>query len=229
MITRGDDYPIHQTAEPIARRRRRRPQLLRPLLLQRLRARRQRLPRRGDGQYPNRQVVDAAFNVVHRGRQYVVRASRHAGRRPHGDPGRADRRRGARAAALAAPDRAAERSGTITADLVFTARCAADRGAALPPRARRARLHGLDPAHPARRDQRHDHRRRRAHRGHARSATGARATAPGASGRSASATPTRRRRRPSSSGSGRRSTSTTSAPTSTSTRRPTARAGTRPA
>ncbi len=79
MITRGDDYPIHQTAEPVA------------------------VAGGGDrnfydryffngyardgsvffaaamGQYPNRQVADAAFSVVFRGRQHVVRASRRAG------------------------------------------------------------------------------------------------------------------------------------------------------
>jgi hypothetical protein len=79
MLTKADDYPIHQTCEPIA------------------------YPGTGDrnfydryffngyardgsiyfaaalGSYPNRQIMDAAFNVVHRGRQYIVRASRVAG------------------------------------------------------------------------------------------------------------------------------------------------------
>src|SRR5260370_16195578 len=79
MLTKADDYPIHQTCEPIA------------------------YPATGDrnfydryffngyardgsiyfaaalGSYPNRQIMDAAFNVVHHGRQYVVRASRVAG------------------------------------------------------------------------------------------------------------------------------------------------------
>jgi hypothetical protein len=79
MITRGDDFPIHQTAEPVA------------------------VAGGGDrnfydryffngyardgsvffaaamGQYPNRQVADGAFNVVFRGRQYVLRASQRAG------------------------------------------------------------------------------------------------------------------------------------------------------
>jgi hypothetical protein len=76
MLTRLDDYPLHQTAEPIAQ------------------------PATGDrnfydryffngysqagdlffaaalGVYPNRRVMDAAFSVVHAGRQWVVRASR---------------------------------------------------------------------------------------------------------------------------------------------------------
>ncbi len=76
MLTRLDDYPLHQTAEPIAQ------------------------PATGDrnfydryffngysrngelffaaalGVYPNRRVMDAAFSVVRDGRQHVVRASR---------------------------------------------------------------------------------------------------------------------------------------------------------
>ena len=76
MLTRFDDYPLHQTAEPIAQ------------------------PATGDrnfydryffngytpsgdlffaaalGVYPNRRVMDAAFSVVRDGRQWVVRASR---------------------------------------------------------------------------------------------------------------------------------------------------------
>jgi len=76
MLTRLDDYPVHQTPEPLA------------------------YPASGDrnfydryffhgytrdgslffaaalGLYPNRRVMDAAFNVVRDGRQHVVRASR---------------------------------------------------------------------------------------------------------------------------------------------------------
>src|SRR6185295_10953553 len=76
MLTKLDDYPLHQTAEPIAQ------------------------PSSGDrnfydryffngysrdgdlffaaalGVYPNRRVMDAAFSVVRAGRQWVVRASR---------------------------------------------------------------------------------------------------------------------------------------------------------
>src|SRR5579862_940304 len=79
MLTKADDYPVHQTSEPVA------------------------CVATGDrnfydryffngyapdgsiyfaaalGCYPNREVMDAAFNVVHRGRQYVLRASRRAG------------------------------------------------------------------------------------------------------------------------------------------------------
>lgn len=80
MLTRFDDYPLHQTPEPIAH------------------------PATGDrnfydryffhgysrdedlffgaalGLYPNRRVMDAAVSVVHAGRQYTVRASRLAPR-----------------------------------------------------------------------------------------------------------------------------------------------------
>ena len=76
MLTRFDDYPLHQTAEPLAQ------------------------PSTGDrnfydryffsgysaagdlffaaalGVYPNRRVMDAAFSVVRGGTQWVVRASR---------------------------------------------------------------------------------------------------------------------------------------------------------
>ncbi len=76
MLTRLDDYPLHQTAEPIAQ------------------------PSTGDrnfydryffngyseagdlffagalGVYPNRRIMDAAFSVVRGGKQWVVRASR---------------------------------------------------------------------------------------------------------------------------------------------------------
>src|SRR5262250_1415074 len=79
MITRADDYPIHQTAEPVA--------------VAGAGARNfydryffNGYARDGSvffavamGQYPNRAVADAAFNVVHRGRQHIVRASRISG------------------------------------------------------------------------------------------------------------------------------------------------------
>jgi hypothetical protein len=79
MLTQADDYPIHQTAEPIA------------IIGTSDRNFYDRYffngyARDGSiyfaaalGSYPNRQVMDAAFSVVHRGRQYVLRASRLAG------------------------------------------------------------------------------------------------------------------------------------------------------
>lgn len=121
MITRADDYPVHQTAEPIA------------------------VAGGGDrnfydryffngysrdgslflagamGQYPNRGVTDAAFNVVHRGRQYVVRASR----RLTGE--RMDTRVGPIAVEVVEPLRTlrltvAPNPHELSADLTFTAR-----------------------------------------------------------------------------------------------------------
>lgn len=79
MIGRADDYPIHQTPDPVA------------VAGNGARDFSERYffngyARDGSvffaatmGQYPNRGVVDAAFSVVYRGRQHVVRASRRAG------------------------------------------------------------------------------------------------------------------------------------------------------
>ncbi len=76
MLTRFDDYPVHQTAEPIAQ----------PATGDRNVYDRyffNGYTRAGDlffaaalGVYPNRRVMDAAFSVVRGGRQWVVRASR---------------------------------------------------------------------------------------------------------------------------------------------------------
>ena len=76
MLTRLDDYPLHQTAEPIAQ----------PATGDRNFYDRyffNGYNRAGDfffaaalGVYPNRRVMDASFSVVQGGRQWVVRASR---------------------------------------------------------------------------------------------------------------------------------------------------------
>lgn len=76
MLTRLDDYPLHQTAEPIAQ----------PATGDRNFYDRyffNGYTQQGDlffaaalGVYPNRRVMDAAFSVVKDGRQWVVRASR---------------------------------------------------------------------------------------------------------------------------------------------------------
>jgi len=123
MITRGDDFPIHQTADPIA--------------VAGAGARNfydryffNGYARDGSvffaaamGQYPNRGVVDAAFNVVHRGRQYVVRASRRAGNE------RMQTDVGPIAVEVIEPLRTLRvvvrpNQWDVTADLVFTARAA---------------------------------------------------------------------------------------------------------
>lgn len=76
MLNRLDDYPIHQTPEPLAS-----PQSGDRNFYDRYFA--NGYTREGDvyfaaamGLYPNRRVQDAAFSIVHEGRQYVVRASR---------------------------------------------------------------------------------------------------------------------------------------------------------
>src|SRR5262245_15848570 len=76
MLTSFDDYPVHQTAEPVAA----------PSTGDRNFYDRyffNGYSRAGDlffaaalGVYPNRRVMDAAFSVVKDGRQWVVRASR---------------------------------------------------------------------------------------------------------------------------------------------------------
>jgi len=78
VITAADDYPLHQTADPIAAVGTSDRNFYDRYFFN-------GYARDGGvffaaamGQYPNRGVMDAAFNVVHRGRQYVVHASRRA-------------------------------------------------------------------------------------------------------------------------------------------------------
>jgi len=79
MITKADDYPIHQTADPIAYTATSDRNFYDRYFFN-------GYARDGSvyfaaalGSYPNRQVLDAACSVVRGGRQYVVRASRLAG------------------------------------------------------------------------------------------------------------------------------------------------------
>jgi hypothetical protein len=76
MITQADDYPIHQTADPIAYAATSDRNFYDRYFFN-------GYARDGSiyfaaamGTYPNARIADAAFNVVYRGRQYVVRASR---------------------------------------------------------------------------------------------------------------------------------------------------------
>ena len=78
MLTAADDYPVHQTADPIAAVGTSDRNFYDRYFFN-------GYARDGSvyfaaamGQYPNRGVMDAAFNVVHRGRQYVLHASRRA-------------------------------------------------------------------------------------------------------------------------------------------------------
>jgi hypothetical protein len=121
MLTRFDDYPIHQTPEPVAH----------PSTGDRNFYDRyffNGYTRAGDlffaaalGLYPNRRVMDAAFSVVRDGRQHVVRASRVA------PDERGEIRVGPIAVEVLEPLRAlrvlvAPNAFGLEADLVFTAR-----------------------------------------------------------------------------------------------------------
>src|SRR5262249_53551257 len=94
MLTSFDDYPIHQTAEPVAHTATGDRNFYDRYFFN-------GYTREGDlffaaalGLYPNRRVMDAAFSVVRDGMQHVVRASRLApsdrpSRRAVAGPGRA--------------------------------------------------------------------------------------------------------------------------------------------
>lgn len=79
MITRADDYPIHQTADPVAVAGGGHRNFYDRYFFNGYTRDGSLFLAAAMGQYPNRNVTDAAFNVVHRGRQYVVRASRRLG------------------------------------------------------------------------------------------------------------------------------------------------------
>jgi hypothetical protein len=76
MITRGDDYPVHQTAEPIALAGGGARNFYDRYFFNGYTRDGANFLAAAMGVYPNRDITDAAFNFVHRGRQYVVRASR---------------------------------------------------------------------------------------------------------------------------------------------------------
>ena len=79
MITRADDYPIHQTAEPIAQVGTSDRNFDDRYFFNGYARDGSLYFAAAMGFYPNRQVQDAAFSVVHDGRQHVVRASHLAG------------------------------------------------------------------------------------------------------------------------------------------------------
>ena len=226
MLTPFDDYPLHQTSQPVARHGAEQPQSLRPLLLQRLLARRLLYFAAALGLYPNRKVMDAAFAVLRDGEEISVIASRRAPLDP------TETRVGPISITVEEPFRRLRvrvepNESGLTADLVFGARSPVveeprftlfDDATAVFDYTRLTQLGAWDGTLG-------DRRRRDTRSARPRSSGGA--TAPGAFGRSASAAP------PgpggsgrSSSGCGRRSTSTTCASTSTSTSSPTAGAGT---
>jgi hypothetical protein len=120
MLTKADDYPVHQTPEPIAVAGTDRNFYDRYFF--------NGYSRDGGhffavamGVYPHLNVIDAAFSVIHRGRQSNVRASRCL----HME--RMDTRAGAISIEVVEPlerlrVRVDDRANGVRADLVFTAR-----------------------------------------------------------------------------------------------------------
>ncbi|MEE8581089.1 MAG: hypothetical protein V3T33_05815 [Myxococcota bacterium] len=80
MLSRFDDYPIHQTPEPIAHSASSDQNFYDRYFFNGYSKDGQLFFAMALGVYPNRRVMDAAFNVVVDGRQHVVRASRLAPR-----------------------------------------------------------------------------------------------------------------------------------------------------
>jgi hypothetical protein len=79
MLTKADDYPIHQTPDPIACAGTSDRNFYDRYFFNGYARDGSTYFAAALGSYPNRQVMDAAFSVVHGGRQYVLRASRLAG------------------------------------------------------------------------------------------------------------------------------------------------------
>ena len=79
MLSQADDYPIHQTSEPIAHVGTSDRNFYDRYFFNGYARDGSTYFAAALGTYPNRQVMDAAFSVVHGGRQYVLRASRLAG------------------------------------------------------------------------------------------------------------------------------------------------------
>ena len=224
VLTKGDDFPIHQTSEPIAYAGTDRNFYDRYFF--------NGYAYEGDlffaaamGIYPHLNIADAAFVVVRDGVETALHASKLARHGADGHAGRADQHRGDRAAAEAEAEGRGARQGHPRRDHLRGPRLP-DRGAALHPPQRPAHLHGLHPPDPERplhrlaRDRRQARERRRLRRhprpllGHPAGRRARRAGAGAAVGRR------------SSSGSGRRPTSRPARSSSTPTTRPPASPGT---
>ncbi len=76
MLIRQDDYPIHQTPEPLAHSYTADKNFYDRFFFNGYDADGEIFFAAALGLYPNRRVMDAAFNVLHDGRQYVLNASR---------------------------------------------------------------------------------------------------------------------------------------------------------
>src|ERR1051325_113002 len=79
MLTRADDYPVHQTADPIATVATADKNFYDRYFFNGYARDASVFFAAALGQYPNRQVIDAAFSVVYKERQYVLRAAARAG------------------------------------------------------------------------------------------------------------------------------------------------------
>ncbi|MBI4516173.1 MAG: hypothetical protein HY699_10215 [Deltaproteobacteria bacterium] len=75
MLTRGDEYPLHQTPEPVANVGTSDRNFYDRFFFNGFARDGSMYFAAAMGQYPNRSVMDAAFSVVHKGRQYALRAS----------------------------------------------------------------------------------------------------------------------------------------------------------
>ncbi len=161
MLTKADDYPIHQTAEPVAYSGTDRNFYDRYFF--------NGYQRNGDvffagalGVYPHLNVMDASFCVIHQGKQYNVHASRDPAHGAAGHPGRPHRGGSDRAAERPAPD--LQRSGQRHRRRPHLQRpISRHRRAPLHPTARRHDHDGLHPPHPERRLRRLGRGRRPAH------------------------------------------------------------------
>ncbi len=76
MITKADDFPIHQTPEPIAYTATSDRNFYDRYFFNGYSRDGAIFFAAAMGSYPNRRVNDAAFNIIYEGRQYVLRASR---------------------------------------------------------------------------------------------------------------------------------------------------------
>ena len=83
MLIRQDDYPIHQTPEPLAHTATSDKNFYDRFFFNGYSADGALFFAAAFGVYPNRRLMDAAFDVMLDGRQYVLHASRHA----HGERG----------------------------------------------------------------------------------------------------------------------------------------------
>ena len=191
MLTKADDFPIHQRPDPIAKPGTDKNFYDRYFFNGYAREGRQFFAL-ALGVYPNRNVIDASFCVIHDGVQHNLRASRHLG----GE--RMDIHVGPISIEVLEPLRSLrirvdDGENGIKADLTFTARAVGAGGAPLHARARTRPADGLHPPHPERLLSRNHRGQGRAHHGHTRGPGWGPGTDPGACGRSERPTTPRNR------------------------------------